>query len=286
MHSKAPQSNGDADSPLSLSAEEMRSLGYSAVDLLIQHLCTLDQTAPRGIINDFDPDAMLNRPPSQHGRPWREVIDELSSSVFIDRLQLHHPRTFSHIPSPGNFIASIADFLASGMNIFSGTWAQSRGPMTLERAVINWLVTSIGLPEGSQGMVTSGGSEGNFLALAAALYSQRQSTKPTIYWSDQVHHSLLKAARVLRLPSEAIRSVASDDRGVIDVDVLERTLSEDLSILSKDIYMSLFLSGQLLQGWPRILTNSLLAQFAIIVSGQPFQLNSSVNNVSIRFSHN
>jgi aromatic-L-amino-acid/L-tryptophan decarboxylase len=200
---------------VSLPADEMRRLGYRAVDLLVEYSTRMPTESPRGEMPVEEVAAWGARQPSRHGQPWESVLDELVGSVLADRLKLDHPRVFSHIPSPGNFVGAVADFLASGMNVFNGTWQQSRGPMLLETSLMRWMASAVGLPDGASGLVTTGGSEGNFLALASALGRVPKGRKPTVYWSDQAHHSLDKAARILRLGPDSVRRVRTDSNGVM-----------------------------------------------------------------------
>lgn len=213
---------------VSLPVDEMRRLGYRAVDLLVEYSTRLPMESPRGEMSATEVAAWGVRQPSRHGRPWECALDELLGSVLADRLRLDHPRVFSHIPSPGNFVGAVADFLASGMNVFNGTWQQSRGPMLLETALIRWMASAVGLPEGASGLVTTGGSEGNFLALASALGCVPAGRRPTVYWSDQAHHSLDKAARILRLGPDSVRRVRTDSDGAMVPSHLREMVDQDV----------------------------------------------------------
>ena len=67
-------------------------------------------------------------------------------------LHVDHPRFFAFVPSPSNFVSVLAETLASGYNVFAGTWLEGSGAAEVELVTIDWLRRIIGLPE------TAGGS--------------------------------------------------------------------------------------------------------------------------------
>src|SRR4030095_5498543 len=79
-----------------------------------------------------------------------------------------HPRFFAFIPEPGNFVGAMADALASGFNVFAGTWIGGSGAAQIELITIDWLRELCGMPPEAGGLFVSGGSMANLTALAAA----------------------------------------------------------------------------------------------------------------------
>src|SRR5207302_889956 len=73
------------------------------------------------------------------------------------------------------------------------------GPAALELAVVDWIRTWVGYPDGAGGVLVSGGSAANLTALACARESLVGSMTPdaVLYLSDQAHVSLAKGARAL-----------------------------------------------------------------------------------------
>ena len=66
----------------------------------------------------------------------------------------------------------------------------------VELVALDWLRALLGLPEGAEGLMTSGGSLANLTALAAA----RAAAGPGVcYLSDQTHASIMRALSVARL---------------------------------------------------------------------------------------
>jgi len=117
--------------------------------------------------------------------------------------------------------------LATGFNIFQGTWLESAGPSQLELVVMDWFRDWMGFPESGGGILTSGGSAANLGALVTAREWAGNPQNPILYVSDQGHSSLERAARIIGVPPENVRKVPSDHAFRMDVAVLRETIGRD-----------------------------------------------------------
>ena len=112
----------------------------------------------------------------------------------------------------------------------------------LEEVSLRWVAELCGLPAGTPGVLSSGGSVANLVGLAAArqrAYERLggdpsrdglQSLPPgRIYASEEVHHCFLKAAGVLGLGRSAVRLLPTDGRQRLSVDALRHALVEDVA---------------------------------------------------------
>ncbi|MEU6423308.1 aminotransferase class V-fold PLP-dependent enzyme [Streptomyces spiralis] len=80
----------------------------------------------------------------------------------------------------------------------------------LEESVIRWMARDVcGLPEGSGGLSTSGGSMATFSATVAARHNRlgEDLAGGTVYTTAFAHHSVAKAARLAGIPAAHIRTV-------------------------------------------------------------------------------
>ncbi|MBS0367063.1 MAG: aminotransferase class I/II-fold pyridoxal phosphate-dependent enzyme [Proteobacteria bacterium] len=199
-------------SSLSLPPDEMRALGYAAIDLLVDRLTAL-RAAPIGRVDQpATLDARL-RGPLPSGANAGEVLARVASEVFASALHLDHPRFFGFVPSPGNFVSVIADLLASGFNTFAGTWLEASGPATVELVTLDWLKEMLGLPGECEGLFVSGGSVANLTALAAMRHRVLADRLPgaAVYVSDQTHSSVIRALRLLGFADECVRVLPARD---------------------------------------------------------------------------
>ena len=214
---------------LELSPAEMRELGYRVVDLLTDHFARLRDkpVGAKGNPADLRP-AFLAPPPAQPVAS-AEILRRLEADVFPYVLNITHPRFFAFVPGPSNFASAMADALASGFNVFNGSWLGGSAAAALELAVIDWFRNWCGFPEEAGGLFVSGGSMANLTALVAARHTQLddRTAGATIYYSDQTHSSIDRALRVIGLLPEQIRRIPCDDEFRLPLDALAERVAED-----------------------------------------------------------
>src|SRR4051812_7657619 len=208
--------------PLSLPPEDMRRLGYRVIDRIVEHLERLGELPP---VRTGDAEELRERlggpPPEQPGDPDAE-LDVLFDEVLPFVQHGDHPRFFARIGSPSNYVGALADAAAAGFNVFTGSWTGGSGPATVELVVLGWLRELCGLPEGGEGVLTTGGSVANLAGLAAA----RTDRGPgVVYFSDQTHAAVPRALRVLGL--EEVRVLPSDARFRLAPDDLRAAIESD-----------------------------------------------------------
>ena len=220
---------GDQASSLQLSSEEMRRLGYAVVDMLVEHERTLREKPVTRVVDWKSSREKLGGAFREEGRPAEEVLRQVERDVFSTIMHVNHPRFFAFVPSPGGFVGAMADALASGFNVFAGTWVEGSGPATIELATVDWLRQVCGLPETTRGLFVSGGSVANLTALAVARHVKLPdgADKAVIYLSDQTHSSVERGLRVLGFRNDQIRKLAAGSDYLLCVETLKLAVAED-----------------------------------------------------------
>ena len=214
---------------LRLSREEMRSLGYRVVDLIVDHFASLDE-APVGRSPDrAEMEARLREELPEEGTDPHAVLDRVERDILPNTLRIDHPRFFGFVPGPSNYIGVLADALAAGFNVFAGTWISGAAAAQVELVVIDWLRKRCGLPETAGGLFTSGGSMANVTALAAArsVMLDNDTGDAVAYCSNQTHSSVDRALRLLGFGPDQLRRLPTDDRYRLDVDALAQAVAAD-----------------------------------------------------------
>ena len=170
-----------------------------------------------------------------------EPLDQLLAdcrSILASSRHNGHPRFFGYVASPSTPVGAFADLIASTLNANVTSWRSGPAATEIERVVVRWLGSLIGFSENAHGLLTSGGSMANTTAL---LIAQRNKTTAdvsrvglwnqkgpmTVYASEQVHMSIPKAADILGLGRDQVRTVACDDRFRLDVGALRERLKQD-----------------------------------------------------------
>ncbi len=214
---------------LRLSREEMRTLGYRVVDLLVDHFAEGEEESLGGSPSREELEARLREDLPEEGTPPEAVLDRVEEDVLPNTMRVDHPRFFGFVPGPNNFIGVLADMLASGFNVFSGTWISGAAAAQVELVVIDWLEELCGLPETAGGLFTSGGSMANVTALAAARHAvlDEDLSGGVAYCSDQTHTSVDRALRLLGFAPDQLRRLPSDDQYRLDITALRDAIAAD-----------------------------------------------------------
>jgi aromatic-L-amino-acid/L-tryptophan decarboxylase len=213
------------------SSDELRSVIDAATTRILRYLETLAEQPAA----DNDGGAALARSLREDlpekGRPAAELLDFLFAKVIPKGFNTAGPGYLAYIPGGGLPYSAVADFIASSTNRYVGVFAAAPGLAQLETNVVSWFCRIAGYPETARGILTTGGSLANFSAVVTARREKLPENflSGTIYASDQVHHSIQKAAMLAGFPETSVREIPSDDRFRIRVDELARAVAEDRS---------------------------------------------------------
>lgn len=216
-------------SQLELSPDEMRQVGYRVVDLLVQHFAQM-RDGPVGA--KADPATirpLVSGPPSDQPRDPVELLSKLEKNIFTNILHVDHPRFFAFVPGPNNFMSTMADTLASGFNVFNGSWLGGSAAAAIELEVIGWFRQFCGLPEAAGGLFVSGGSVANMTALLAARNAllENRVAGATVYFSDQTHSSVERALRVIGFAPDQLRKLKSEENFRLAPERLRAAVTSD-----------------------------------------------------------
>jgi aromatic-L-amino-acid decarboxylase len=214
-----------------MSLEDMKSYGYKIVDLIAEHWDSIEQKKPLAepkTRNDLDQIFLQEAP--EKPMDSNKVLDFIVDNVLPNSTYTMHPKFYSFVPGPSNFISTMADTLATGFNIFSGGWLVSSAAAELEIVTINWLLNMYNFPvKQGGGIFTSGGSMANLTALVTArrIKCGDDFSKAVIYLSDQAHSSNIKAIRILGFKKEQIRIIPTDFEFRIGINKLKNAIAKD-----------------------------------------------------------
>jgi len=215
---------------LELSKEEMQKYGYEVVDAIVEHYATQAEKLPVASGSREEMDSLFLEEAPEKGSDPSQVLHFVLEKVMTNSANMAHPKSFSFVPGPSNFISVMADALATGYNIFSGGWAASPAAAELEIVTIQWLLKIFGFPKKKGGGIfTSGGSMANLTAVVTArrIKCGDDFSKAIIYLSDQAHSSNIKAIRALGFKKEQIRIIPTDNELKFSVNKLKNCIAKD-----------------------------------------------------------
>jgi len=216
--------DGHRADALGMDPAEMRRLGHWVVDQVVDHF---EQRANGPAIAAGNADelrAALGGPlPRGPGDPL-EAMRTLTEVALGNMQHGDHPRFFARVPGPSSFAGVLGEWLGTGFNAIASSWGGGSGPATVELVALDWLREALGLPDGTEGVLVSGGSMANLTAIAAA----RANMGPGVaYLSDQTHSSIARGLAALGFPAEHIRVLPSDDDLRLPVATLQRAIASD-----------------------------------------------------------
>ncbi len=172
----------------------------------------------------------------------RAALPERGSSVLAaldDAAQLldesiaqPRPRFFAFVGSSGLEIGVLGDLLASCFDVNLAVWAGAASEV--EDQAVRWVSEFIGYPAAA-GAFTSGGTISNVTALAAAreraLPGARRDgmagAPSALYCSLEAHYSVVRAAELLGIGSDRVRSLPMDERRGLRPDAVAEAIDAD-----------------------------------------------------------
>ena len=169
---------------------------------LAKHLVAVpsNSAAPTTNLEEFR--SQLSSTNFEETKDLQTMLSWVLTHMSTGMVQMTHPGCFGlYNPSP-TFASECADRIASAFNPQVCVWSHAPVPVEIESHVIEQLIKKIGLPAGSTGHFTSGGSEANNTAVVCALTSansnypekgiQAFTGQPCIYVSAESHLAWLK----------------------------------------------------------------------------------------------
>jgi aromatic-L-amino-acid/L-tryptophan decarboxylase len=222
---------------LLLTAGTREALGRAALDWCLQYFDTMHRLRVYPTTSADALRELLSEDLPQEPQQLTRVMSHFASVVEHSRHN-GHPRMFGYVQSSGVFSGAIADLLASALNLNVTSWRSAPSGTTIERQVIGWIASMLGLSSATAGLFVSGGSMANFAALAAALRSCTNADitrngvaalggEPRVYASPMVHMSIPKAAGMLGIGEASVRQLRMNASFELDPEDLERQLVAD-----------------------------------------------------------
>jgi aromatic-L-amino-acid decarboxylase len=217
------------DRSLELTSEDFHAMVRAATERLIEYVESLPHQPSADTEGSAELARSLVEPLPESGRPYAELLDLLFERVVTKGFGTAGPGYLAYIPGGGILHSGVADLIANGVNRYVGVFAAAPGLAQIEANVVRWFCDIVGYPATAGGILTSGGSLANFSALVTA----RRELLPddflsgVLYASDQVHHSVAKAAMLAGFPEENVRLVPSDENFRIRIVALAAAVAAD-----------------------------------------------------------
>lgn len=192
------------------------------------HLLSLDAQPSFDLDGAAELAATFREPAPAAGRPIAEILARLAPAV-AKSFNAAGPGYLAFIPGGGLPSAALADWVALSVNRYVGVAKTAPALVEIEATAIRWMADVMGYPAEARGILTSGGSLSNLVALVTARIARlpEDFSKGMIYASAETHQSVAKAARLAGFPARCVRLLAVDARRRLVAEALERAVAED-----------------------------------------------------------
>lgn len=168
----------------------------------------------------------------------QEAVRHVVEGLTRHHLHTGHQRSFGLFnPSP-SAMGIAADALVAAFNPQLAAWSHAPWAIEVEESTLRAFADRLGYDaQTCDGTFTSGGAEANHSAVLVALTRAFPSLAreglrsldgmPTMYVSQESHHSFVKAARASGLGTDCVRRVPVDAHLRMDVDALTALIEDD-----------------------------------------------------------
>jgi aromatic-L-amino-acid/L-tryptophan decarboxylase len=188
-----------------------------------------------------DPGAVRKQLPShapEKGEAFEKILSDVDHIIVPGMVHWSHPMFLGYFGWTSTAPGILGEILGVPLNVNAMTWRTCPAATELEIVVIDWLRQWVGLSERFDGVIYDTASVGVMHALAVAReevapetrklgLTDRDLPRLRVYTSDQAHSSADKAAIALGLGELNVVRIPSDDQFRMDVNVLEKRISED-----------------------------------------------------------
>lgn len=183
--------------------------------------------APDELLQCFDPAI------PETGQPLADVLRRVERDVLAGAIRLSHPMYLGHQVSAPLPAAIWSETIIAAMNNSMAVREMSPSATPLETALVRACARLAGWGEASGGTCTSGGTEATLTALLAARARAMPESwtagigdqRPILVAGEHSHYAVTRAAGILGLGTEAVRSIRSREHRM-DVAALRSALDE------------------------------------------------------------
>ncbi len=214
--------------PLEPEPADLRQLIDACADYVVEHIESLPRQPSFDVEGAGNVASSFDEPAPDEGRTIETILERLRPAI-AKSFTTAGPGYLAFIPGGGIPAAAVADFVACAVNRFVGVAAAAPALARIEATVVTWLAVLMGYPPRAGGILTSGGSLSNLVALVTARAAKlpEDFLAGTLYASDETHLSLFKAARIAGFPEGSVRRIPVDGRFRLRPDRLEAAISSD-----------------------------------------------------------
>src|SRR5436190_18481576 len=149
-------------------SEQHKQLGRAVTRLIAEHAARLESAPVTSPATPADLQKLFDEPLPVEGVAAEAILERFSRDIAAHAMQIPSPRYFGQFNPAPLAIGVWADALCAALNQNAGAWRNGPTSALVEDRVIRWLCELIGYGSDAFGVLASGGSEANLIALKCA----------------------------------------------------------------------------------------------------------------------
>ncbi len=218
--------------------DDFRALAHRALDDALDAIVAIRDVPAWQSVPEAVKAAIGNDPAPYEPSPTSAVYDDYLALIAPYAVGNRHPRFFGWVHGSGSPSGMLAELLTAGLDVNAG--GRDHAAVYIERRVIRWCADLFGFPAGASGIITTGTSMANFIALLVArrakfgaavrrdgIASITAGGMPTAYASVETHESVADAFDVAGFGSAAVRRIPVGANARIDLAALRAAIAAD-----------------------------------------------------------
>jgi aromatic-L-amino-acid decarboxylase len=224
------------DITFDISIDSLQKSGHEAIDLMVNYFTTIEKSPLLTDKTLAQMEEVLREPLPQGETDAHTVIAECHKKIMTYAVKVGNPRFLGWITTAATPVGAFAEGIAGALNQ-SVAVSGSAMATAVELQVLRWIKEILGYDTTAGGILVSGGSVANLLALTIARNVQghtnikdeglKNAQNLIVYASEQVHMCIPRALNILGLGTNNMRLIPVDNNYRMDTDELQATILKD-----------------------------------------------------------
>lgn len=212
----------------------LRAAGHRILDDMFDHLESI-RARPVWQAMPEEAHATLRQPLPRAPGNLDDAYASLQQSVIPYTVGNPHPGFMGWVHGAGTPVGMLAELIAGALNANVG--GRNQAPVEVERQVSAWMAGLFGFPEAARGLFVTGTSMANFMGVVVARTALLGRAvradglaahgKLRAYTSAEAHGCIAKAMDMAGFGTGALRRVAADAQGRMDLADLRAQVDAD-----------------------------------------------------------
>jgi aromatic-L-amino-acid decarboxylase len=215
---------------------DLRAALHETADLVADYLEHLEDYAVLPRIQPGELSARLSGPPPEEPEPLAHIMRDVATQVVPNVTHWQSPNNLAYFGSTASGIGILGELVSSALNSNAFIWRVSPIGSELEGITVDWLRQGLGLPDTFDGVFNDTASMSTLSGLAcarqqatgnAAQAGLGEAPRLRYYTSPEAHVSVTRAAMILGVGREGVRTIELDDELAMRPAALRTAIADD-----------------------------------------------------------